>query len=71
MAADGDVYGEQGMAALRKELRQAYDNLTAVQSKCSEQATEIRAMKMAAASLVNAREWETAVAKAMKDLKGA
>jgi ubiquinone biosynthesis protein UbiJ len=70
MAADGDVYGEQAMAALRKELKLANENLSSVQARCSELFTENRAMKMAAASLVNPQEWAAAVDKAMKDLKG-
>jgi hypothetical protein len=52
------------------ELEQAYANLTATQFRCTELLTEVRAQRMAAATLCEPDEWSAAVAKALAELTG-
>ena len=55
---------------LKRDHAQVNDQLTIVQARCSELLNENRAMKMAAASLVEPAEWKATFEKALASLTG-
>ena len=54
---------------VERELRELRENLSSVQRRSTEQATEIRALKMAGAALCAPEDWKEAVENAHTLLK--
>jgi FtsZ-binding cell division protein ZapB len=54
---------------LERDHKQAIEQLTVVQTRCSELLTENRALKMAAATLVEPAEWKRTFEKALATLQ--